>query len=134
MNKGFSYLAMLMLVAGCANVRHVAIPKVNDIGPHVVTQNKCRLAGYKVGQRDIQFGDIKDSLERNYPNVFADSGIPFTIQETENVNFSTKYGWTFLFPSPAICHLRSCAITIRQTRMGFADFGGLEHVAETLTG
>ena len=100
MNRHVAFALVLIhgIGAGCVNVRHVAIPKVNDIGPRVVTENKYRLAGYAIGQRNYQFGDIKDFLERSYPNVFADSGIPFTIRETKRANFSTKYGWTFLFP------------------------------------
>lgn len=98
MNWHIAFVLILGVATGCVNVRHVAIPKVTDIGPHVVTQNKYRLTGYMVGQRNFQFGDIKDALEREYPSVFADSGIPFTIRETGNTNFDTKYGWTFLFP------------------------------------
>lgn len=91
-------LPIIGFVVGCTNVRYSAIPKVSDIGTHVVTRDKYRLSGYMVGQRSVQFGDIKDSLERNYPNVFADNGIPFSIQETANRNFKSEYGWTFLFP------------------------------------
>ena len=98
MKRHIALVFIFGTAVGCVNVRHVAIPKVNDIGFPVATQNKYRLAGYMAGQRNYEFGDIKESLERTYPNVFADDGIPFTIRETGNKNFNSKYGWTLLFP------------------------------------
>ena len=87
---------MLLLVVGCANTRYVAIPKVNDNGVSVETQYKYRLSDYKVKSKSVKFDTIKNSLERNFPNVFSDDGIPVAISENNVREFKQNYQWTAL--------------------------------------
>lgn len=96
--KRVALLLLSGIFAGCLNVRYVAIPNVEDIGQDIATQYRYRLAGYKVGAKSVAYAGIKADLERFYPNVFANNGIPIVIQEVGSTNFSAKYHWTILFP------------------------------------
>lgn len=74
-------------------VRYTAIPKVDCSNMSLKTKYRYRMVGYKVGTNWHTFDQIKHAMEREYPDVFSDDGIPFVLSESK-VNSEQNYVWT----------------------------------------
>ena len=94
------YVAVSVLISGCYNVRFAAIVEAPDVGPNVITKYKYRLAEYYFVKNGSfvrgSFDKLKSNLERFYPNVFSDSGIPFALYESASFDSKSKYEATML--------------------------------------
>ena len=94
--KGVVFL-LLFGFSGCMMVRYTAIPKVDGNSVLLNMKYRYRIVGYKVGTSSIKFDMVKQTMERDYPGVFADDGIPFVLSESK-INSEKSYLWTcFLF-------------------------------------
>lgn len=94
--KGIVFF-LLFGLAGCMMVRYTAIPKVDGNSVLLNMKYRYRIVGYKVGTNWVKFDMVKQTMEREYPAVFADDGIPFVLSESK-INSEKSYLWTcFLF-------------------------------------
>ena len=76
-------------------VRYTAIPKVDGGNVPLNMKYRYRMVGYKVGTNWQTFDQVKQTMEREYPGVFADDGIPFVLSESPKSS-EQNYVWTGL--------------------------------------
>lgn len=121
-------LLLLLGSVGCTMVRYTAIPKVNSDAVLHNMKFRYRLAGYKVGTTSHDFDQVKQTMEREYPSVFADDGIPFVLLESRTRR-EENYGWTALlclcsaFTLPMVMEdKKDCRYVVQIGEISFAEY------------
>ena len=94
-------LVCVLGVAGCMNNRFSVVPRVRDVGTSIRTNNRYTLTGFYVGdtRKSVEgngYQAMKFELERSFPDVFGDGGIPFVLRDNGFRDYHTDYGWTAL--------------------------------------
>jgi hypothetical protein len=76
---------LAIALAGCGTTRYVAQPRVSGVGHNISTRNRYKIVDYLVLSKGTfvktKFDQIKSDMERLYPDVFGDDGIPFVLRQ-----------------------------------------------------
>lgn len=85
-------LIVMTLSQGCVYTRYTAIPQVEDKGAEITTRFRYRLEEYRPpkklnyskASRGRLTGDLRKTMEREFPGVFSPEGIPFNVSRLES--------------------------------------------------
>ena len=95
MKRAIVLAVIFQMLTGCVFTRYTAIPLVENNGT-LKTRHRYRLEEYRWSQADAMVSNdrrlycaslLRTTLESEYPNVFSENGIPFSITEGE-ANYS----------------------------------------------